>query len=47
MKVFRNRNVDQVIEPDKKLPGIPDSAVWLHVGVGESFIKTWQSKYNL
>tara|TARA_B100002019_G_scaffold156361_1_gene134634 strand:- start:126 stop:356 length:231 start_codon:yes stop_codon:yes gene_type:complete len=47
MKVFKNRNVDQVLEPDKKLPGIPDNAIWLHVGVGESFIKTWQSKYKL
>ena len=47
MKIFNNRNVDEVIDPKYKLPGIPEAAVWLEVGVGEVFIKKWISKYKI
>jgi hypothetical protein len=47
MKVFNNRNVDEVINPKTKLPGIPEVAVWMEVGVGESFIQKYKSKYKL
>ena len=47
MKVFNNRNVDEVIDPKTKLPGIPEVAVWLEVGVGEVFIEKYKSKYKL
>jgi hypothetical protein len=47
MKVFNNRNVDEVIDPKAKLPGIPEVAVWLEVGVGEVFIEKYKSKYKL
>jgi hypothetical protein len=47
MKVFNNRNVDEVIDPKSKLPGIPEVAVWLEVGVGEVFIEKYKSKYKL
>jgi len=47
MKVFNNRNVDEVINPKTKLPGIPETAVWLEVGIGETFIEKWKSKYKL
>jgi hypothetical protein len=47
MKVFNNRNVDEVIDPKTKLPGIPEVAVWMEVGVGESFIEKYKSKYKL
>ena len=47
MKVFNNRNVDEVIDPKSKLPGIPDIAVWIEVGVGEVFIEKYKSKYKL
>jgi hypothetical protein len=47
MKVFNNRNVDEVINIKSKLPGIPESAVWLEVGIGESFIQKYKSKYKL
>ena len=46
LKVFKNKNVDEVINPKFKLPGIPDAAVWLEVGVGEVFIQKYQSKYK-
>lgn len=47
MKVFNNRNVDEVIDTKSKLPGIPETAVWLEVGIGETFIEKWKSKYKL
>ena len=47
MKVFNNRNVDEVIDPKSKLPGIPEIAVWMEVGVGESFIQKYKSKYKI
>ena len=46
MKVWKNENVDYILSAPK-LPGVPDKAVILELGVGESFIKSWQSKYNL
>lgn len=47
MKVFRNRNIDEVIDANSKLPGIPAIAEFIEVGVGESFIAKYKSKYKL
>jgi hypothetical protein len=47
MKTFNNRNVDEVIDPKYKLPGIPENAIWLEVGLGESYIERFKSKYKL
>jgi hypothetical protein len=46
MKVWNNTNIDYIITQDK-LPGVPNNALMLELGVGESLIKKWQSKYNL
>lgn len=46
MKVWNNTNIDYIITQEK-LPGVPEKAVVLELGVGKSFIKEWQSKYNL
>lgn len=45
MKIF-NKNVD-FVNMAKKLPGVPNNAVILELGVGESFIKMWKKQYNL
>jgi len=45
MKIFR-KNVDYVLTA-KKLPGVPEIAEILEVGVGTSFIDQWKQKYNL
>lgn len=34
-----NRNVDEVLDVKTKIPGIPENAVILEVGLGKSFIK--------
>ena len=46
LKVFRNTNVDEVVS-GKKLWGIPDDAIFLEVGHGESFIESYKKKYKL
>lgn len=45
MKVI-NKNIDYVLTA-KKIPGIPEIAEWLEVGVGKSFIERYKQKYNL
>jgi len=46
MKVWNNTNIDYILTQDK-IPGIPDKAEILELGVGKSLVKKWQSKYNL
>tara|TARA_R110000751_G_scaffold112784_3_gene211858 strand:- start:7124 stop:7537 length:414 start_codon:yes stop_codon:yes gene_type:complete len=46
MKIWKNENIDY-INTAPKLPGVPDSAVILHLGVGENLIKKWQLEYSL
>ena len=45
MKII-NKNSDYVLGA-KKLPGIPDIAEWLEVGVGRSCVDKYKQKYNL
>ena len=46
MKVWNNENIDYIISAPT-LPGVPDNAVILECSVGESFIDSFKSKYNL
>jgi hypothetical protein len=46
MKVWNNENIDYIISA-KSLPGVPDNAIILELAVGESFIDSFKSKYNL
>ena len=46
MKVWKNENIDYILTANK-LPGVPDKAEILELGVGASFIEKYQSKYNL
>jgi hypothetical protein len=47
IKTFKNRNIDEILNENSVLPGIPECAEWLEVGVGESFINSYKIKYNL
>ena len=38
VKVIRNRNIDEVLDKKTRIPGIPEKAVILEIGVGKSFI---------
>ena len=33
-KVIRNRNIDEVLDVNTKIPGIPSSAIITHIGIG-------------
>ena len=46
MKVWANENIDYIMS-SPKLPGIPDNAEILELGVGEGFIDRYRLKYNL
>ena len=45
MKIF-SKNIDY-INMAKKLPGVPDTAIILELGVGEKFISLWKKQYDL
>ena len=51
MKVFKSKHIDHLIEslinPRKKMVGIPKTAILLQIGVGSSFKELWKNKYNL
>ena len=45
MKIFR-KNIDYILTA-KKLPGVPEIAEILDIGVGESFIERYKQKHKL
>lgn len=45
IKTFNNRSIDEVLT--EKLPGIPDKAVFLEVGIGKKLCDIWKAKYKL
>jgi hypothetical protein len=45
MKTFRNKSIDDIL--DKKLTGIPDTAVILEIGMGSRFEEQFKTKYKL
>jgi hypothetical protein len=46
VKVWNNENIDYILTA-KKLPGVPEKAEILEIGVGSSFINYYREKYNL
>jgi hypothetical protein len=45
IKTLRNKSIDDVL--DRKIPGIPDNAVILEMGIGDEFEERWKHKYKL
>ena len=45
MKIFKTKHVDDIL--DGKVAGIPKDAIYLEIGVGESFIETYKKKHKL
>jgi hypothetical protein len=45
MKTFRNKCIDDIL--GMKLPGIPDTAVIVEIGLGRLFEAKWKIKYKL
>jgi hypothetical protein len=46
MKVFANENIDYIMSADKWV-GVPETAIILECGVGDSFIESYKLKYSL
>ena len=46
MKIWRNENIDYILTTPK-LPGIPNKAVILEIGVGDTLIEKYKLEYNL
>ena len=47
LKTIKNRNIDQLIECNFNIPGIPKIAVILEVGVGRAFHDIYKKKYGI
>ena len=47
MKTVRNRTIDDLIDCNYVIPGIPANAVIKEVGVGKIFIDRYRKKYGL
>lgn len=45
IKTLRNKCIDDVLE--RKIPGIPDNAVILEIGIGDLFEQKYKQKYKL
>lgn len=46
MKTYKNKTIDDVLTK-AKIPGIPEKAIILEVGVGSVFEEKFKEKYNL
>ena len=46
MKIWASENIDYIIS-QTKLVGVPDNAIVLELGVGQSLIDIWKSKYQI
>lgn len=47
MKTVRNRTIDDLIDCDYVIPGIPAKAIIKEVGVGKIFHDRYKQKYGL
>ena len=47
IKTIKNRNIDQLIDCNFNIPGIPKIAVIKEVGVGKAFHDIYKQKYGL
>lgn len=47
VKVVRNRNIDELMDCNYIIPGIPAKSVIKEVGIGNIFIERFKKKYNV
>jgi hypothetical protein len=46
MKIWNNENIDYILSAPS-LPGVPETAIIVELGVGESYIEAFRNKYSL
>jgi hypothetical protein len=47
IKIVRNRSIDDLIDCNYIIPGIPAKSIIKEVGMGEIFIERYKKKYNI
>jgi len=47
VKVVRNRNIDELMDCNYIIPGIPAKSIIKEVGMGEYFIEKYKKKYGV
>ena len=47
MKSISNRNIDELIDLNYRIPGIPEKAIIKEVGMGKIFIERYKEKYGI
>ena len=47
IKIVRNRTIDDLIDCNYVIPGIPAKAVIKEIGMGNIFIERYKKKYNI
>ena len=47
IKTVSNRNIDELIDLNYRISGIPEKAIIKEVGMGEIFIKRYKKKYGI
>ena len=47
IKSVSNRNIDEIIDLNYRIPGIPEKAIIKEVGMGRIFIERWKKKYGI
>ena len=47
MKTVSNRNIDELMDLNYRIPGIPEKAIIKEVGMGKIFIERYKQKYGI
>ena len=47
IKKFNGYHIDYVLSTYSKLPGVPQDAIILELGIGKKFYDIWKAKYKL
>ena len=47
LKAFKGYHIDYFLKTDSKLPGLPEDAIILEIGLGKSFVNKWKEKYKI
>lgn len=47
IKKFNGYHIDYILSAHSKLPGVPEDAIILELGIGRKFYELWKNKYKL
>jgi len=47
MKIIKTMDIDKFLSTKTKVPGIPENAVYLQIGIGDKFIEKYKKHYKL